>query len=417
MILDLLTFQKFFQIRKKKSTQCVTIICVLVILSLALTACGGSQIKCDDSIECVTYKPDEPIRIASALVITGQDATLGLDSLHSIEIAIDFRGEIKGHSIDLQSFDEGCSADGGLDAGKKIVSDPTIIAIIGTSCSVAGVTMSEVVSEAGYVMISPSNTSPILTDPTDSWYPGYLRTAHNDKVGKFMAEFAYSELDVTTAASIHDGDPYTKSLAGVFSNSFKELGGIIVEFAAINKGDTDMRPVLQGIADAGPPELLFYPVFVAEGSLLTKQAKEITSLENTILATADGMISKEANEALGAAGEGVYFFGPDISSSSDQYKQFLAAFEEKNDTIPTSVFYAHAFDATNMIFNCIEEIALQERNGTIHIGRQALRTCLYSTSGFEGLTGRITCNEVGDCNDPKIAVYQLQSGEYVRIWP
>jgi len=388
---------------------------VLVVASLLLAACGPS-FECEDSLGCVSYAEGEPVRIASALVISGPNTDLGTDSQYGVEIAIDFKGEIMGHSIELQAEDDGCNAEGGQTAGQKIVADPTIVAVVGTSCSGAGVPMAEVVSEAGYVMVSPSNTAPSLTDPAQAWKPGYLRTAHNDKVqGRAMAEFAINELGVTTAAAIHDGDPYTEGLARVFADSFEELGGTITTFTAVNKGDTDMKPVLNAIA-VDSPEFLYYPVFTAEGGFLTKQAKEVAGLENTILSAADGMISSAAIEAVGDAGEGMYFSGPDLSFSGDVYERFLSTYIEKYGAEPISVFHAHAFDAANMIFACIEKVGVDD-GGTLHIGRQALRDCLYATSGFEGITGTLTCNEYGDCADPKISVSQLQNGEYVRIWP
>ncbi|MEA2008505.1 MAG: branched-chain amino acid ABC transporter substrate-binding protein [Chloroflexota bacterium] len=393
------------------------ILSLLLLAVLALSACGGSDFECADEIGCVTYGPDEPIRIASALVISGPNTDLGTDSQYGVEIAMDFKETIFGHEIELQAEDDGCSAEGGQTAGQKIVSDPTIIAVVGTSCSGAGVPMSKVVSDAGYVMISPSNTAPSLTSSDEAWNPGYLRTAHNDKVqGKAMAEFALNELGVTTAAAIHDGDPYTEGLARVFADEFEAMGGTIVEFTAVNKGDTDMRPVLAAVAAAGPPEFLYYPVFTAEGGFLTKQAKEVNGLEDTILSAADGMISSAAAEAVGEAGEGMYFSGPDLSFSGDLYVDFIAKYVEKYGSEPISVFHAHAFDAANMIFACIEEVAVQDGD-TIHIGRQDMRTCLYATSGFEGITGTLTCNEYGDCADPQISVSQLIGGEYNPIWP
>jgi len=69
-----------------------------------------------------------------------------------------------------------------------------------------------------------------------------------------------------------------------------------------------------------------------------------------------------------------------------------------------------------MIFACIEKVGVDD-GGTLNIGRQALRDCLYATSGFDGITGTLTCNEYGDCADAQISVSQLQSGEFVRIWP
>ncbi|MBM3143963.1 MAG: branched-chain amino acid ABC transporter substrate-binding protein [Chloroflexi bacterium] len=399
------------------TTRGLSAFALFVVVGLITTACS-SKFECTDALGCVTYAPDEPIHIASALSISGPDADLGLDSRYGVEIAIALRGKLLDHDIMLQVEDEGCSQEGGLAAGQKIVSDLTTVAVVGTSCSVAGVPMSELISEAGFVMVSPSNTSPILTDPNQAWNPGYLRTAHNDKVqGKAMARFAYNVLGVTTAAAIHDGDPYTEGLARVFADSFEELGGDIVTFASISKGETDMRPVLLAVAEAGPPELLFYPVFTAEGGLLTKQAREIPELEKTILAAADGLISDAAIKVLGVTGEGMYFSGPDLTFSGDLYEQFIARYEADYGTKPISVYHAHAFDAANMIFTCIEKVAIQENDHTIHIGREVLRTCLYATSGFQGITGELTCNEYGDCADPAIKVYQLREGEYTPIWP
>ena len=400
------------------SKKLLVLIPLLVIASIALVSCQQAQsYECEDALGCVTYAADEPIRIASALVISGPNTDLGTDSQYGVEIAIDMRGQVAGHDVELQAEDDGCSAEGGQAAGQKIVSDPTIVGIVGTSCSGAGVPMSEVVSEAGYAMVSPSNTSPMLTDPEQAWNPGYLRTAHNDEIqGAAMADYAYNVLGVRKAALVHDGDPYTSGLVNAFGPSFEEFGGEVVELTAVNKGDTDMRPVLTSIS-AKEPDFLYYPLFTAECAFMTQQAGEVAGLENVILASADGCLSAAAAEAIGDAGEGMYFSGPDLSFSGGIYQDFLAKYQENYGTEPLSVFHAHSFDAANMIFDCVDKVAEKEDDGTIHIGRQALRDCLYATSGLSGITGTLTCNQYGDCADPQISVSELQSGEYVRIWP
>jgi branched-chain amino acid transport system substrate-binding protein len=386
-----------------------------------LAACApAASAECTDALGCVEVAAGDPIRLASALVISGANADLGTDSQHGVEIAIEFKGEVLGHRVELQAEDDGCNAEGGQAAGQKIVSDPSIVGVIGTSCSGAGVPMAQVVSDAGYFMISPSNTAPSLTDPAQAWKPGYLRTAHNDKVqGAAMAEYAFTELGLTTAAAIHDGDPYTEGLANAFREAFEELGGTVIAFTAVNVGDTDMHPVLTSVAEAagGPPQFLFFPVFTAECAFLAVQAQEVAGLETTVRAAADGCFSAAAAEAIGAAEEGMFFSGPDLAYASETYESFKTAYQENFGSAPLSVFHAHAFDATNMIFACIEETATQNADGSLLIGRQAMRDCLYATSGFEGITGSLTCNENGDCADPKIAVYEIQDGEYVSIWP
>jgi branched-chain amino acid transport system substrate-binding protein len=394
------------------------IITILLVLSMLLTACdiGGSSYECEDPLGCVTYAEGEPIRIATSLVISGPNTELGMDSQHGVDIAGEFRGEVMGHTVEFQHEDDLCSAEGGQTSAQKIVSDPTIVGMIGTSCSGAGVPAAKIISDAGYVMISPSNTSPALTAP-DQHQPGYLRTAHNDTVqGAAMAKFALEELGVTKAAAIHDGDPYTEGLARVFADSFEEMGGEIVAFEAAGKGDTDMRPLLKTVSEAGPPEFIYYPIFIAEGAAITTQAGEVAGLEDAILSGADGIQSPSFLEATGESAEGMYVSGPDLSFSNTLYQDFLAAYQENYGTEPTAPFHAHAFDATNMILDAIEQVAVED-NGTIHIPRQALRDALFATAGLEGITGTITCDEYGDCADPKISVSQVQNSEFVKIWP
>jgi ABC-type amino acid transport substrate-binding protein len=139
-------------------------------------------------------------------------------------------------------------------------------------------------------------------------------------------------------------------------------------------------------------------------------------LENTILAGADGMTSPDFVAAAGEAGEGMYFSGPSLQFAGERYENFLASYKEISGQDALSVFHAHAYDAANMIFDAVEAVAQTDGDGNTIIGRQALRDALYATSGFDGITGNLTCDENGDCADPKIAVNQIQNGEYVPIY-
>ncbi len=385
---------------------------MLALLAATLVACGGGQqLTCEDAIGCVEIAPGDPIRIASALVITGPNAQLGTDSQRGVEIAIEDRGEIEGHPIELQAEDDGCTAEGGQTAAQKIVSDPTIVGVIGTSCSGAGVPASAIMADNGFVMISPSNTAPVLTHP-DTREEGYFRTAHNDEVqGAAMAQFAYNELGARVAAAIHDGDPYTEGLASVFRDSFEELGGEIVAFEAEDPNATNVTPVLTTIAAAGPPEFLYYPVFTVLGANLTQQARQVEGLGETDVAGADGMLSPDFLEAAGDAALGMYLSGPDLGFENQAYTDFLATYQENYGSEPVAAFHAHAYDATNILLDAIVEVAQVSDDGTMLIGRQALRDAVAATSGYTGITGTLTCDENGDCADPAIAVNEVQEVE------
>jgi len=274
-------------------------------IAILLVGCQPSAppFECTDAIGCVEVGPDDPIKLGVLQVLSGDVQLFGRDNVRSIELALDDRGgKLLGHPIDLKTEDSLCSKEGGATAASKMVADPQIVGIIGPTCSGAAASAMEVMSEAGLVMISGSSSAPSLTsvggERGSDWQPGFLRTAQNDAlVGRAAATYAFEQLGVTRAATIDDGDPYTRGLADTFKRAFTELGEQVVLATAVNKGDTDMRPVLTSVAAAGPPEFLYYPVFTAECAFLTKQAKEVSGLENTQLAAADGCISDAAAEA------------------------------------------------------------------------------------------------------------------------
>jgi branched-chain amino acid transport system substrate-binding protein len=394
---------------------------VLVLASMALGACGPAPYECTDAIGCVDIAPGEPIHLAYAMVIAGPDETLGIDSRNGLDVAIALKGKVLGHDVQLTGEDDGCSAEGGQAAGTKLAADPTIVAVFGTSCSSAARVAVPLMSQAGFVIISASNTAPDLTEAGNANnHPGYLRTAHNDKVqGAAAARFAFEKMGVKKAATIHDGSLYAEKLQAVFADTFKELGGTITTQEAVDPNATDFKSVLTSIATGGP-EFIYYPIFVKAGSLITRQAKEVPGLETVYLMGADGMFSPDVTEGAGEAVEGLFVSSPDTAAFTADYQTvFLPKYEELAGTEPVSIFHAHAYDAANIVMTAIEKVAVQDADGTLHIPRQALRDAVYATKDFPGLTGNLTCTPTGDCADPKIAVYEYHAGEYPpeRIWP
>ena len=388
----------------------IMVLTLVFVIAFAFSA----QAEVKDPIGVVKLRPGEPVHIAYWVVISGANTSLGTDIVRGIEIAADnFGGSVKGFPIKISGQDSGCSAEGGQAAATRLAADPTILAAIGSACSSAAKPGVPILWKAGIVDVSPSNTAPFLTDPErDDGYSGYLRTCHNDKVqGAIAANFAFREKGFKKAATIHDGSVYAEQLAQVFAKTFKELGGEITAMEAISPNDTDMRPVLTKIA-TGKPDIIYYPIFIAEGGFITRQAKEVAGLEKVTLMGADGMFSPDFYKAAGTAAVGMFHSSPDFSAFAGGYENFLKVHQKKYGEKPIAPFHAHAYDATMMILKAIDKVAVKE-GGNLYIGRKALRDALYATSKMKGLTGTITCDEYGDCADPKIAVYQT-SAENVK---
>lgn len=383
------------------------IIALLAVTVLALAACAPAAPSVSDPLGVVTIGPNDPVHVAWMLVVTGADGTLGVDSRRGIELQIDDKGgKLLGHNIKLDGQDSGCGAEPGQAAAAKLAADTTIVGVIGSSCSSEIRAGGPALSKAGFTVISPSNTAPDLTDPTKR-FAGYFRTAHNDTVqGAVAAQFALQQLKVKTAATIHDGSPYAQGLATVFADNFKKGGGTITNSEAVGPDDKDFKPVLTKIA-ANKPELLFYPIFIAAGGLITSQAKTIPGLEKVNLMSADGTFSPDMYKASGKAAVGLYNSSPDFSAFGSGYQDFLAKHQKKYNEKPLSAFHAHAYDGAGILFAAIEKVAVKGGDGSLVIGRQALRDAVQATKDYKGITGTLSCDPNGDCGAPVIAVYQV----------
>jgi branched-chain amino acid transport system substrate-binding protein len=378
---------------------------------LLLVACQQTTppFECTDAIGCVTIAPGDPIKLSALQVLSGDIAYAGTEHVQSIELAIAKRDDqLLGHPIVLQREDSKCSSEGGANAALKVVADPQVLAIIGPLCSGAAVTAGEVMSEAGLVMISGANTAPSLTsiggERGADWQPGYFRTTHNDSVkGRAAATFAFQELGVTKASTFNDSEAFSQQLVQVFEQTFKEAGGDVVLATAITKGDTDMHPVLTAVEVSGA-ELLFFPLLSPEGDLVVEQSQEIPGLENIILMSDDALLSEPFMESLSTDDVVMFFLTPTSPEGEDE---LASEYEARFGESLSFTFYSFTYDATNMILDAIETVAVQEEDGTLHIGRQAFRDALYATSDFEGVTGRMSCDEFGDCGTSKLSVIRL----------
>jgi branched-chain amino acid transport system substrate-binding protein len=400
------------------------IVGLLLIAATLISACGGgaapaAKFVCNDKLGCVDIGPNDPIHIAYAFVTSGDNSTLGLDTKYGAELAIDDAGgKVLDHAIKFDGQDSGCAAEGGQAAATKIAADKTVVAVIGTNCSSeARAAIPILMTQAGLSMISPSNTAPDLTDPAKHT-AGYFRTAHNDKVqGAVAADFVAKQLKFTKAATIHDGSIYAQGLAGVFVDQFQKDGGTITAQEAVNVGDKDMKPVLTRIA-TGKPDLIYYPIFIAEGGFIASQIRDVPGLEKTAMMGADGIFSPDFLKAGGKNVVGMFWSSPNFSAFGGGYTALVDKYLKKYNVKGTlAPFHAHSYDAMNMVLAALQKpgVVAKDADGTLHVQKQALRDAIAATKDFKGITGNLTCDPNGDCADPKIAIYQASADDFANL--
>ncbi|MBU1138678.1 MAG: branched-chain amino acid ABC transporter substrate-binding protein [Proteobacteria bacterium] len=397
----------------RNNTTCLSIFSLVLFLAIFLSACSESEppFECSDILGCINVPPGEPVKIGVLQAVTGEVAPLGQAQIRGLELALDKRNrKILAHPVALQVEDTGCRAEGGANAALKIIADPQTAAIFGTTCSGAAATASKAMSDAGLTMISGNNSAPFLTaiagNPGPSWQEGFFRTAPNEEnAGKAAAGYAYEQLGLRRAATINDNDIYTKGLTESFKKSFVELGGRIVLDTAINKGDSEMDPVLTAVVNSRA-ELLFFPLFQPEANYILLQARKIPALDKILLISGGALIEKTFLEAVGEAAKGMCFVGP-TQPSGPAAEQLTRAYTAKYKEEPTVSYFLSAYDAADLLFHAIEQAAVRDHDGTLHIGRKKLRDTLYAVRRFKGSTGTLSCDQFGDCAMSSFQVLRL----------
>lgn len=393
----------------------IRLLLLFIVLGL-LCACGKASDpekakSCDDGLGCVTLAENAQLTLGVIQALSGKVASLGQEQVRGLELALDRRGgKVAGRSVKLLIEDTGCAPEGGANAALKIIADPGVVAIFGTTCSGAAATAAEVMSKAGLSMISGNNSAPFLTSiggkKAPKWQPGYLRTASNEEsAGPAAARFAYTRLGIRKACTINDGDIYTRGLTDGFIQEFKRLGGEIVLETAVNKNDTNMGPVLTAAQNA-KAQLIFFPLFQPEGNHLLLQARNIPDLDKVVLMSDGSLIDESFISAVGKAAVGMYFVGPTPPDKTPELERLEREYRARYNMAPPTYYYVGAFDAANILFDAIEKVAKQE-NGSLNIGRQALRDALYATKGHKGVGGVMTCTQFGDCAAQRFNVLRL----------
>jgi len=383
-------------------------------LAFLLAACSGSpEAKvCTDPLGCVELAPGEPLRLGVIESLSGEVAPIGKDQVRGLELALARRGgKVLGREVRLFIEDTGCRPEGGGNAALKLVADPKIAAIFGTTCSGDAASAAEVMSKAGFTMISGNNSAPFLTSiggkKAPKWQAGYFRTAPNEESsGPAAAMFAYSKLGVRRAAVINDGDIYTRGLSDGFAQMFQKLGGKVVLSATVNKSDINMGPVLTAVRNA-KAELMFFPLFQPEGNHMLLQARKTRGLEKVLLMSDGSLIEQSFIEAVKDAAVGMYFVGPTPPAHTPELAKLEEEYKAKYGAAPSTYYYVNAYDAAEILFAALEKAAARGKDGSLRIGRQALRDALAKTDKPDGMGGAVRCDEFGDCAAQSFNILRL----------
>lgn len=410
-----------------------TLFAILVMMALVLTACPApaptapaadapaaeapaAEAPAADMSGKVVIPAGGKIRIGGSFALTGPIPDPGKDIAQAAEIGIDdanAAGGVEGFMFELDAQDGACDGNQGTVVGNKFAAAGDIVAVSGGTCSGETFGLKPILLAARIPFVSPSATNPSVTGADCDVCN---RVALSDALqGEVDANYVFTDLGLTKVAVLHDSTDYGLGLAEIFQLSFEGLGGEVVGFEGITQGDTDFRAALAKVG-ANAPELIFFGGYSTEAALIAQQMKETPGLESALFMSDDGAYTEQYLTTAGDAAEGTYMSFVAGDSSAGGMDEFVAKYMDKFGVNPSDLgpFHGQSYDSISVIVDAIRRVAVVD-NGSLVIDREALIKAIRETKDLQGLTGMITCTDLGECGAGGIQVFQVQNGEFVQV--
>ena len=403
---------------------------LLLVAALMLAACAAAPPAAEAPAEeasmeeapaemsgKVVVEAGGMIRIGGSFALTGPIPTLGLDIRQGAELAVDdlnAAGGLEGFMLELVAEDGACDGTQGTNVGNKFAADGTIVAVTGGTCSGETFGLLPILQEARIPFVSPSATNP---DITSSSCDVCNRVALSDALqGAVDANYVFSDLGLTKVAVVHDNSDYGKGVAVVFQNNITGLGAEVTGFEGVQVGDTDFRAMLARVGAAGP-QAIFFGGYSTEAGLIAQQMTETPGLEDTVFMSVDGAFTQQYLQAAGGAAEGTFISLLAGDDSEEMNAEFDAKYIKKYGVSPDELgaFHGQGYDSVMLIAAAIASVASIDDGGNLVIDREELIAAIRSVDAFDGLTGAIRCDGIGECGAGGVQIFQVTGGAFVQV--
>ena len=232
-----------------------------------------------------------------------------------------------------------------------------VVGIMGADCS--GVTIAianNVAVPNGVVMVSPSATSPALTDIEDNGY--FFRTAPSDaRQGEVLSQILVDK-GIKKVAVTYTNNDYGKGLSDSFAAAYQKLGGEITINAPHEDGKGDYSAEVGSLASAGGDLLVVFGYADQGGVGVIRTAVESGAFDK--FALGDGMFAQSLIDAIGDDLNGT--IGSVPWAEGEGPDAFVAAAKAAG-VDPDGSFRRESYDAAALLALAMQKAGSTERDG------------------------------------------------------
>ena len=332
------------------------------------------------------------IKMGVAGPITGPHASFGAQLTQGVgQAAEDFNksGGVLGQKVTVEPGDDVSDPKQGVSVANKFVGDGVKF-VVGHFNSGVTIPASEVYSDNGVLMITPSATNPKVTDR--KLWDVFRTCGRDDQQGKLWADLALGKLKDKKIAILHDKTPYGQGLADAAKGFMNAGGKKEVLYEGVNVGEKDYSAIVSKIKASGA-DFVMWGGLHTEGGLIVRQMRD--QGVKAPLMGGDGITTDEFAQIGGPGTEGTLMtYGPD-ATKNPAAKDVVAEFKAKNFNPEAYTLYSYA----------AVQIIKQAAESAKSLDPKKVADKMHSGMKFKTVLGDISYDKKGDLTKLDYVMY------------
>jgi branched-chain amino acid transport system substrate-binding protein len=340
------------------------------------------------------------IKVATLTPLSGGQSSLGEAIKNGAELALNAQKAAfakLGFDLQLAPNDDQALPDVGTAAARRIASDRSILAVVGTLNSGVAIPSSAVLKDDNVAMVSPANTANAATDRGLANYNRIV--ARDDAQGPAGADFMIKTLKTKKAFVINDKTAYGAGLATEVVKYLKSKNVQVLGDEGTEE-KSNFQPLIIKIKALNPDTIYFGGIYDQIGVFL-KQLR--AAGVNTPVMGGDGLDDNQLITIGGDGAKNTYFTTVAAPASEFPKAAAMVAAYKTAYGKDAAGFSVTGYDAMNVALAGIKKAIGRSKDVPSRASVQdAIRKISYA-----GLSGSIKFNSVGDRVTGQLFVVQV----------
>ncbi len=333
---------------------------------------------------------------------TGDAASIGQEQLNWGKLGLEDFNKANGTKFTFVETDTQLDPAQATTGGQKLVSDASVVAVLGPAGSQEVEAIGPAMTDAKLVFVSPSATRTSLT--LDGKFTTFVRVVPNDDAqGPTIANFAKDVVQAKKVLIVDDQTSYSTGLADSVTKAL-EAGGVTVVRESIAQKSTDFSSLVAKVTDdTGAVVLPWQLAANAQqfGTQLVEQGKKAAVIGS------DGVYSPKDFSLEGAY---VTSFAPDVrgvAAASSVVEAYKAAHDDTFGTFGPPVYVGAQLIATGIAATCKDGKPGTREEVTAAVKSATLENTI--------LGGPVALDAAGDVVGAKFYMSKVEGGKYTLV--